>query len=161
MIALDHPEFAKPLLQQLAATKIDPDTATDLVHQFGSAALIRLASDPRLRPDSETLANRVLTTAAALVRDPARLAGRVQKLGDPSPDVQRDALATLREAGAFSVPPLLAALADPAQQKIHPLARAALLGLWKRSDSAIGCDVLQAARGRDQDSSDRFIGRSR
>ncbi len=129
LTALDHPELAKPFVQQLIAAKFDPDTAADIVHRFGSAALIQLAGDPRLRPEAATFADRVLALAAAQIHDPARLAGRVQKLGDPSAEVQRDALAALHDGGAFSVSPLLAALVDPAQQKIHSLAHGAMLDL--------------------------------
>ena len=72
----------------------------------------------------------------ATAHDPARLAAAVKQFGAPSADAQRDALATLHDGGAFSVPPLLAALADPAAASIHPLAARSDRQLGHRRDAS-------------------------
>ena len=46
LTALEHPELAKPFVQQLIAAKFDPDTAADNIHRFGIRAPIQLAGDP-------------------------------------------------------------------------------------------------------------------
>jgi len=129
LLQLDRAEAAKPLLQQVLAAKPDPATSADLIHRFGSAAFFQLATDPSLKPDGALLAKQVLGAAAAAAHDAARLAAAVKQLGAPSPEAQQDALATLRDGGAYSVPPLLAAIADPTQAPIHALAQGAIVDL--------------------------------
>jgi hypothetical protein len=129
LAALDRADLAKTLLRQLIGAKPDATTSAGLVHRFGSAAFLRLADDPRIKPEGALLAQQVLGTAAAAAHDPNRLAAAVQKLASPSTDVQRDALATLHDGGAYAVPPLLAALANPAQASIHQFAEGAVISL--------------------------------
>ncbi len=129
LLGLDRIDVAKPLLHQLVAAKPDPAASADLIHRFGSATFLQMANDPRLKPDGLLLSQQVLGAAAVAAHDPARLTAAVKQLGAASTDAQRDALATLHDGGAYSVPPLLAALADPAQAAIHPLAQGAVISL--------------------------------
>ena len=127
--SLDRPDLAKSFIRQLLAAKLDGEAAAELLREVGSATLMKLSLDPRLQPDAQQLADQFLKAASRVTRDPARLAARVAQLGDKSPDVQRAALAALREGGTAAVPPLLSALADPAQAPVHELARQLVLDL--------------------------------
>ncbi len=127
--SLDRPDLAKKFIQQLLAAKLDGDAAAELVREFGSATLMKLSVDPRLQPDAQKLADQLLKATARVTRDPARLATRVGQLADKSTDVQQAAVASLREGGTAAVPPLLSALADPAQAPVHDLARQIVLDL--------------------------------
>ncbi len=129
LVQLDRLDAAKPLLQQLLNSKPDAITSADLIHRFGGATILQLADDPRLQPEGALLARQILGAAATAAHDPARLAAAVQQLASPSADVQRSALATLHDGGAYSVPPLLAAIIDPAQASFRSLAEGAVVSL--------------------------------
>jgi CheY-like chemotaxis protein len=129
LAALDRADLAKQYLDQLLIGKPNAATLADLARQIGSGPLLQMAGDKSLNPQAQQVAEQVLAAAAAERRDPARLAAFVKQLGDPSPDLRRDAVVALRDAGARAVPLLLTALADPAQSKISPLAREALVGI--------------------------------
>ncbi|HEX3998645.1 MAG TPA: HEAT repeat domain-containing protein [Pirellulales bacterium] len=129
ILQLGRPDRAKPLLQQIVAAKPNPAAAAELIHRFGSATFLQLATNPSLQPEGLILARQVLGAAAAARRDPARLASAVKQLGAKSADAQSEALATLHDGGGYSVPPLLAAIGDPAQASIHALAEGAIIGL--------------------------------
>jgi HEAT repeat protein len=148
LLELDRVDIAKPLLQQLVNAKPDPAASADLIHRFGSATFLQLANDPRLKPDGLLLSQQVLRAAAAAARDPARLAAAVKQLGAPSPDAQRDALATLHDGGPYSAAPLLAALADPVQASIHPLARGALMMLGSEAIKPLSAAVADGDPAR-------------
>jgi len=57
------------------------------------------------------------------------LAGLVQRLGDPSPEVRSQAVLGLQDAGAAAVAPLLAVLADPQRAAQHDRVRAVLAAI--------------------------------
>jgi CheY-like chemotaxis protein len=129
LAALDRPDLAKQFLDQLLAAKPDAATLADLARQFGSAALLQMAADKSLNPQAQRVVDQIFAAAAAERHDPARLAAFIKQLSDPSPEVQRDAAAALRDAGAPAVPLLLAALANPAQAQADPLAREVLASI--------------------------------
>ena len=133
LLQLDRPDLAKPWIRRLLDLKPDGETAAALIRQFGSATYIKWAGDARLNPEARKLADLLLTGAAATVRDPKRLAERVKQLEHPSVEVQRTALAALRDGGVDAVPPLLAALADPARKAGHALAEQAIIELGPES----------------------------
>jgi hypothetical protein len=129
LAALDRPDLAKRYLNQLLASEAGAPALADLARHFGSAALMQLAGDKSLNPQSRMLADKVFAATAAERHDPARLAAFAKQLADPSPDKQLEAVAALRDAGPQAVPLLLTAIADPAQAKAQPLARRAIAGM--------------------------------
>lgn len=148
LLELDRVDVAKPLLQLLVSSKPDPAASAELIHRFGSATFLQLAADPRLTPNGLLLSQQVLGAAAAAARDPARLTAAVKQLGAQSPDAQREALATLHDGGPYSVPPLLAALADPAQAAIHSMAQGALVGLGSEAIKPLSAAVADSDAAR-------------
>jgi CheY-like chemotaxis protein len=75
------------------------------------------------------LADAVLGAKIQQLQDPKRLAGLIQKLGDPSPEVRGLAIAGLQDAGSAAVGPLLAVLGDAQRAAAHAGARAALAAI--------------------------------
>jgi hypothetical protein len=109
---------------------------------------LQLAADPRIKPEGLLLSQQVLGVAAAAAHEPARLAAAVQQLGAQASDSQRDALTILHDGGPYSVPPLLAALADPVQAAIHPLAQGAIVGLGQDAIKPLSAAVAEADPAR-------------
>ncbi len=122
---LDRPDLAKQFIDKLLAAKPSPAELANLAHQFGSAVFIEFSTDKNLLPQSRTLATLVLSAASAERQNPDRLAALAKQLSDRSPEVQRDAALSLREAGAAAVPLLVAVAADK-NQSAAALARAAI-----------------------------------
>ncbi len=133
LVQLDRPELAKPWIQKLLDARVDADTAADLVRRFGAATFLRWAGNPKLNPEARKLADLLLSTVAVAARDPKRLAARVKQLQAPLADVRLAAMIALREGGTYSIPPLWAALADPAMSSGRALAQQAIVDLGQEA----------------------------
>ena len=135
LVDLGEPALAKPYIARLKAAALDDSALTDLVRRLGSGPFLKIAGAGELAPDGREFADRAIEATSRAARDPKHLQELVNQLGDPSAEVQRQALGELRSAHEFAVNPLLAALNDPAKQPLHARAREALV--------ALGDDAIQ------------------
>ncbi|HEV2969584.1 MAG TPA: hypothetical protein VGY55_06305 [Pirellulales bacterium] len=154
---LDRADLAKQYLDQLLTAKPNAGTLADLARQFGSGPLLQMAGNKSLNPQAQQVADQILGAAAAERRDPARLAAFVKQLGDPSPDLRLTAVTALRNSGPRGAPLLLSALADPAQAKIWPLAREALVGIGSAAVAPLVA-AIDAPDARQQVEAIRLLG---
>lgn len=127
-IALDLGEYAaaKEFMQKVQSAGMNTGEVAALVREVGSAAFVRIGRTKELEPEGQQFALAALRAADAVARDPVRLQTVVERLGDPSPIMQRTAIRELQRAGSAAVTPLVRVLANPIQRDIHPQARAAL-----------------------------------
>jgi hypothetical protein len=135
LVDLGEPALAKPYIARLKAAALDDAAMSDLVRRLGSGPFLKIAGAAELAPDGREFADRAIAAVSRAARDPARLQELVNQLGDPSAEVQRQALVDLRSAHEFAVNPLLAVLNDPAKRALHGRAREALV--------ALGDDAIQ------------------
>ena len=82
-----------------------------------------------LRPESEELIHAALSAVNRRLHDPARLAGEIKQLQDPSAEVRARALASLQAAHGAGANALIAVLADPQRAAEHAAVRAALVAM--------------------------------
>ena len=126
---LKRPFLAKEMIKQVADANLDQAALAGLVDELGEAALVELASKSQLRPGAGPLVERILAAHQARVQDAARLDQAVAQLGDENPKIRADAAVALIKAGSHAVAPLMAALADPAQEARHEAIRGVILRL--------------------------------
>jgi len=131
---LHKPDMAKAFLKQVLDANLDQGQLVALEASFGTAIFVEMASRADLAPEAQRLNDAVLDAVNRHVRDPARLAGMIQQLQDPSAEVRYRALVELQRAGDAAVGPLFAVLADPGRAAEHANVRAALVKLG--SDAA-------------------------
>lgn len=129
LASLQKPALAKRFLQRILAAKLDRRELAALGEQFGSGALLDMASREELLPEGKQVADAVTDALVAQVRDPQRLARLVGQLQSPSAEARYQALVGLQEAQRAAVGPLVAVLADPRRAAEHPNVRAALARL--------------------------------
>jgi CheY-like chemotaxis protein/HEAT repeat protein len=135
LIDLGEPALAKPYVIKIHAAKLDDAALAEVVRRLGSGPLLKIAMEEELAPEGREFGERAIAAIGRHARNPQRLARLVEQLGDPSPETQRQAVDQLLGAHESAVPPLLAALNDPARKATHALARDALVAL---ADDAIG-----------------------
>ena len=131
---LGRPDLARGMLKRVLDAQLDDARLIALYETHGAAVFTALAARGDLAPEARQLTDAVLSAVERQVHDPARLAGLVEQLQDPSAEVRFQAVVELRKARASAVAPLLAVLSDPARADQHDRARAALV--------AIGPDVV-------------------
>ena len=97
-----------------AFMKANPDDAMLLRirDDFGVVSILRLVDDPATRPVVKTLVDRLTEASLKHARDPERIARAIQALMKSASE-QKYAVVRLREAGAYAVPALIAALNRP------------------------------------------------
>lgn len=135
LVELGQPELARPMLKQLIDAKPDDATLAALGEKFGTAAFLELGRVKTLAPESVEFANAVVSAAAKISRDPARLETLVKQLSDANEANHQDAIIGLLRGGSASVGPLFAALADGQRENEHAEIRKTIVRL---NDDAIG-----------------------
>jgi CheY-like chemotaxis protein len=129
LIDLQEPELAKPYVIKLHAAALDEAALADLVRRVGSGPMLRIAGEKAFEPEGREFGERAIAAVGRQTRDPKRLAELVERLSDPSAETQRQVMAELLGAHEFAVPPLVAALNDPAKRATHGRAIDALVAL--------------------------------
>ena len=127
LIRLKHAAHGKAFLATLQASNLDEAAFSDLVERFGSPAFFDVMNEPALQPEGKQFAEAALSAAFKHAQSPERLNALVAKLSDPSPDVRRRAALRLRVAGPVAAGPLVAVLANAADDEHKAYIRAALL----------------------------------
>lgn len=129
LAGLKRPDLARQMFRKALAANLGAAQLVELADEFGGEAFVQIASRAELAPEGPQLAEAVLAAKAKQVQDPKRLAGLIERLKDPSPDVRSRALAGLQEAGAAAVGPLMAVLVDPQRAAEHPRVRGVIAAL--------------------------------
>jgi DNA-binding response OmpR family regulator len=124
---LGRADLAKAYLQQLAAMNPGEAALAEAAGKVDADVLMRLVTNEALRPEGRTLASAVLAAGAKRSRDPQRLKAVVNRLADPSRQVQREAMIEILAARDDAVPALLVALADSNRARVHAMARQTLV----------------------------------
>ncbi len=128
---LGRPELGKRFLKEVIDTKPNQQQLAELAGQFGSPMFVNLAGRKDLAPEARQLSDAVLVAANRQLRDPKRLADAIDRLQDPSSQVQSAAVAELQAAGSAAVAALIGVLADAGRQAEHDSIRAALLQMGR------------------------------
>jgi len=129
---LERPDLARQLLGQVIDALAGLDeagrsaTLVGLEERFGSTIFTEMASRADLAPEARQLNDAVLDAVRRHVQDPARLAGLVDQLKDPSAEVRYAAVVQLQRAGSAAVEPLVTVLADASRAAEHANVRAAM-----------------------------------
>ncbi|MEX2140092.1 MAG: HEAT repeat domain-containing protein [Pirellulales bacterium] len=135
LIDFGEPALARRYVVKLQQASLDDAALADLVRRLGSGPFLRIAGETALEPVGREFGDRAIGAASQAARDPKRLAQFVEQLGNPAPEAQRRAIAELLDAHEFAVPPLLAAINDPARKSVHARAQQALVAL--RQDAVL------------------------
>jgi CheY-like chemotaxis protein len=154
---LDHIDLAKKYLKQLADAKPDEKALADAVVDVDSDMLVRIAGHKDLQPEGAQFAHAVLAAAAKRAGDPRQLMAEIDKLGDPSAPVRKQATANLLAAHEDAVPAIVATLADPNRAAVQPAARgilvsiggdaiAPLVAALKTDDAALKVQIIDVLR---------------
>jgi hypothetical protein len=132
---LERPDLARQFLKQVIDAFAGLDEAgrsaalVGLEERFGSPVFTEMAARADLAPEARQLNDAVLSAVRRHVQDPARLAGFVGQLKDPSAEVRYGAVVELQRAGSAAVGPLAPVLADASRAAEHANVRAALVQL--------------------------------
>lgn len=126
---LRRPDLAREHFRRALAANLDAKSLAALADEFGSATFSALALRRDLAPEGKQLADAVMGAKIQELQDPKRVAGLIQKLADPSPEVRGLAVVGLQDAGTAAVGPLLAVLGDPQRAAEQAGARAALAAM--------------------------------
>jgi hypothetical protein len=104
-------------LKRFLEAKPDDATMAGIAARRGSEILLRIARQKEIQPEGKQVAMAILTAADKVAKDPARIAGLINALGDK--DFARRQLASndLTQAGIHAAVPLVASLGDPALAK--------------------------------------------
>jgi CheY-like chemotaxis protein len=154
LIDLDRPELAKPILAELTKLQLTDVQRAELVAEFGSRDLLRLARAKELAPAASAFADACMTAAAAAANDPQRIAALVAQLADPTPEIRQMARSDLAAMGQAGVTATLAALSQDtnpdrrallvaAAAEMHPLVVGPLLAMLETNNASLRADVAQ------------------
>lgn len=156
LIDLGRPELAKPILEELTKLQLTDAQRAELVAQFGSRDMLRLARAKELAPAGAAFADACTAAAAATANDPQRIATLIAQLTDASPEIRQMARADLAATGQTGVTAALEALAgenDPQRRnslveaivQMSPEARGPLLGtlVQQRNRNEFGWNVIR------------------
>ncbi len=154
LASLGRPDLGKIYLRKILADKPNQDALASIDKEFGSAAVLRIAQAKELSPEGGQVGDAILNAISARSQDPKRLTQQIARLGDPSPVVRVDAMKELRTARLAAVAPLISALANPKQAKLHSEIKTALveldlqiveplLGVLESDDIALKTHVIE------------------
>jgi hypothetical protein len=127
-----YPE-AKDYVDRFIAAKPTPADCAAIIHEQGTASLLRLDRVAKLDAKGRQMVEMILDGAAKHARDPDRLDKLAAQVADGSPTARREAIIELAEADRLGAAALVAALADAERNQQHAAIRDALVALEKRS----------------------------
>jgi CheY-like chemotaxis protein len=136
---LKQPDLAKKFLQKVIEAKLDSQALAKLADEFGSATFVQLGARSDLHPQSQQLADAVLTAQNAALQNPQRVAELIKQLQDPSAEKRGAAFSGLMDARGAAVSAMIEALADPARAAEHHSIRTALAAMGRQAaDPLVG-----------------------
>lgn len=137
LIDLGEAELAQPVLDELVGLGLDDATKTQLVRDFGSARLLRLARADGLDSKATEFSQSCLQAAGAASSSPERIAELTNKLISEPVASAAGALAELRRLGTPAVVYLLEQIAEQDDAKHRDRLREGLVALAPLSSPAL------------------------
>lgn len=132
-----RPDESKRYLAQLLAAKLPEAQFAEASSIVGSAALIRLSTDPAVQPEGKQAADMAFAAGYKAKTDPAVIAAMIPLLRSESPVDQKRALTRLADAGPEVVAPLLSWIADPSKKDDVKFVRGALARLGQETEEPL------------------------
>lgn len=90
-----------------------PEQLIEVHKQLGTGVLAQIANNKELGPSAFTFVRAIFQAVRESKRDPERLTRLIAQLSDKDPELRRQAIAGLAEAGSHAVPALLNAYREP------------------------------------------------
>jgi CheY-like chemotaxis protein len=154
LVDLQRPELAAPILQELIGQNLSDEQRAALVREFGSHRMLQLARTTALGPAGAEFAEACMAAAEKRATDPQRIAGLVEQLTAPSPDVRQMARHALAAAGDQGVVATIEAFAheqDPQRREVFmeaiaqmsPAAVGPLLGMLASANGPLKLEVIR------------------
>ena len=107
--ASDAQVYLDRILNQLPK----PDQLITVHKEIGTGALVQIANNKELGPDALTLVRAIFQAVRESKRDPERLARLIEQLAEKDPELRRQAIVGISEAGSHAIPALLDAYREP------------------------------------------------
>ncbi len=157
LIDLGRPELAKPILTDLTKLQITDAERQNLVDQFGSGSMLKLARTKELAPAGPAFADACMAAASAAANNPQRIDTLLKQLTDPAPEMRllaqhdlaaigpKAAIATL-EAFARETDPNRRAALSAGVVAMHPLVDGMLLAMLDSRDPTLRAEVVRLLR---------------
>ncbi|HEX5470741.1 MAG TPA: hypothetical protein VFW73_02590 [Lacipirellulaceae bacterium] len=157
LIDLGRPELAKPIMADLAKLQITDAERQQLVDQFGTGSMLKIANTKDLAPDGPAFASACMAAASAAENNPQRIETLIKQLTDPSPEVRLLAQHDLAASGVMAATATLETLArepDPNRRAelsagvaaMHPLVDGMLLAMLDTRDPTLRANVVELLR---------------
>ncbi len=109
LIRIGQPDQAVPYIKKFLDANPDDETLLDVRDTYGVGSILSLSDHPETRPYAKVLADRLAEASIRNATDPARIERAIAGLSK-SREEQSVAVARLREAGSYAIPPLIRAL---------------------------------------------------
>jgi CheY-like chemotaxis protein len=154
LVDLGRPELARPIMAELVKLQITDQQRIELVTEFGSSSMLKLARAKELAPAGAAFSDACMAAASTANDNPQRLTTLISQLADPSAEVravaqhdlavigQPAAKATLETFARATDARHRAALAD-AILTMRPFVEGPLLAMLDTSDPALRSDVAR------------------
>ncbi|HVT26722.1 MAG TPA: hypothetical protein VHE81_01780 [Lacipirellulaceae bacterium] len=157
LIDLGRPELAKPIMADLVKSHITDAQRQELVDQFGSGNMLKIARTKELAPDGPAFADACMAAASAAENNPQRIDTLIKQLTDRSPEVRLLAQHDLAASGGTAAKAILEALARESDASrraalsagaatTHPLVDGMLLAMLDTRDPALHIEVANLLR---------------
>jgi HEAT repeat protein len=112
LIRTNQVKKALPYLDKFVKSRPDDATLITIRNRYGPGSLLRLIDDPMTRPYAKLLADSLVAASRRYATQPERIARLVSEFTGTSEE-QDYAVRHLREAGPYTIPFLVNALAQP------------------------------------------------
>jgi hypothetical protein len=153
LIDLGRPELAKPIMADLAKLQITDEQRIELVAEFGSSSMLKLARTKDLAPAGIAFSHACMAAASTVSNNPQRMTTIINQLADPSAEVRTMAQHDLAAMGQPAATATLetfaretvdrrAALAN-AILMMRPFVEGPLLAMLDTSDAVLRADVAR------------------
>lgn len=137
LVDLGEPKLAQPILDELVGLGLDDAAKVELVEEFGSARLLRLARAEGLSDAAKEFSKSCLAAAGQAASNSERLAELTKQLLSEPPASAGGALTKLRRVGTPAVVHLLEELGKRNEQTERDRLRDALVALAPLSSPAL------------------------
>jgi len=155
LLRIGQPAQAAPYVKRFLDAKPDDATLLQVRDTYGVGTVLRLSDDPSTRPYARPMVDLLAAAAVRNSTDPARIERFIANLSK-SREEQAYAVARLREAGPFAIPPLVRELSragldgaarTPLAENLGRLDRRAvpaLIATLDSDDAKLVADVARA-----------------
>jgi CheY-like chemotaxis protein len=154
LVDLGRPELARPIMADLAKLPITDEQRIELVTEFGSSSMLKLARAKELAPAGAAFSEACMAAVTKASDNPKRLTTLINQLADPSAEVRAIAqhdLAVMGQPAAKATLETFAREADGRRRAalgdailtMRPFVEGPLLAMLDTSDAALRTDVAR------------------